>query len=329
MPAVDAGVSQISWQPVIVLRGILVIWAMCMGVIVAGMTTGYMFPADMIAFESNRGVSVFTRIHLLDLRTAIIHPVTPHAQTSVQPAWSPDGGYLAYQVAPNQDNTWRVDAFALSAPHTVIELVRNAIHPAWSPDGRYIAFSRYDGVYSTNNVHVYDLETRTSTNIAPSRDIAQFLPAWSPYGTQIVISGTSPFNRSLTNIYTFPFMPQPAEPVTFTTVSRTNTASQPVWLSPGDVLFTSSITERNESLIRTPATAHSLDFPVPMPLTFIEYPDVLPDGGRMVFSARDASGTGARSLYIADADGTNIQRLTYPTSNRTIDNVPVWRPRSR
>ncbi|MEO1439333.1 MAG: hypothetical protein AAFV33_02960 [Chloroflexota bacterium] len=313
------------------LRYAISLWGLCIVLVIGALLVGQRYPADLIAFESNRGNLNLPVIFLLDLRTGLLEPVTSPSELAIQPTWSPDGGYLAYQSAIQTGDgaTSVIRAFPLSNPGAPIDIVRNAIHPAWSPDGRYIAFSRYDGMVSTNNIHVYDLQTRMVTNIAPSMEVAQYLPAWSPDGAQIAVNGTSPFNRSVTSIYTFEFAQPPEERVFLWETSDASIAAQPVWLDAASLLFTSSTGNRYESLNRTMAASGSADVTISLPLTFIEYPDVSSDGTRIVFSARDASGQGTRSLYMANPDGTDIRRLTYPDDDRTADTAPVWRPRLR
>jgi len=63
-------------------------------------------------------------------------PVTSDGQDNVQPAWSPDGRYIAYHSI-RRGGLWLVPALG----GTPRQIATFGSAPAWSPDGRRIAFS--------------------------------------------------------------------------------------------------------------------------------------------------------------------------------------------
>ena len=53
-------------------------------------------------------------------------------------------------------------------------------------------------------------------------------------------------------------------------------------------------------------------------------PTYSPDGSRIAFNGYEADGNGARDIYVMDADGTNLERLT--DNGQTLDLNQVWSP---
>ena len=109
------------------------------------MTTGpydhrepqYAPDGQRIALSSDRGGSY--GIHLLDLATGGLTAVTDTASQEYEPAWSPDGGRIAFVV----DNT-RIDVVELASGTRTTAVTVPAgqvLHsPAWTPDGRELVY---------------------------------------------------------------------------------------------------------------------------------------------------------------------------------------------
>lgn len=106
---------------------------------------------------------------------------TPSSDT--QPAWSPDGGGIAFiSDRDGQGQLWVMGVDGMGAT-PVVETADEAQNPAWSPDGRWIAF------YATNadgedHVFVVGADGSDLRRLAPG-----LWPAWTPDGGSLLYGG--------------------------------------------------------------------------------------------------------------------------------------------
>jgi TolB protein len=112
--------------------------------------------------------------------------VWPYAD--LEPAWSPDGGFLAFVST----RTGGYDIHVSAADGSdAIRLTRNVSEnrrPAWSPDGRYLTFHTASGTEPFNiwKVAVEGTRLMYADLVQLTDDPAgAFAPAWSPDGQQI------------------------------------------------------------------------------------------------------------------------------------------------
>ncbi|MCC6317283.1 MAG: PD40 domain-containing protein [Gemmatimonadaceae bacterium] len=106
-----------------------------------------------------------------------------------EPAWSPDGRYLAWSSDRGRGtllDLWVYD----TQTGTSRQLTRegtSAMGAAWSPDGTRIAFLDVDGIWRRANVSVVDVATGTVTQIHPSL-FGPGAPTWSPDGRRVLVA---------------------------------------------------------------------------------------------------------------------------------------------
>jgi len=164
-----------------------------------------------IAFTRNEDVGEYTTLSAddvfvmdadgSDLKQLTADRVGVH---SGQPAWSPDGGRIAFVRGASVPTTLIVrpgSVFVMNADGSDEQrLTRGWLdaRPAWSPDGREIAFSRGKNFPSSSRaIWVMDADggrTRALTHTAEYLDGA---PAWSPDGARIAfvrLTRESPVN---------------------------------------------------------------------------------------------------------------------------------------
>lgn len=141
------------------------------------------------------------------------------------PAWSPDGKYLYYIVAPQaeksnleslrkvkysiarieynaQTNTWGEADTILSASQTGISMT----FPLISPDGRYLLFTGTDYGYFTAfhnqaDLYSYDLQTKTLSKLNLNSASCESYHTWSSNGRWIVFS-----SKRMDDVYARPFI---------------------------------------------------------------------------------------------------------------------------
>ena len=119
--------------------------------------------------------------------------LTDHAGSVAQPAYSPDGKWIAYhRVAGNQRDIWIVPASGGVAQRFTEDPAAD-IHPAWSPDGSQIVFrSERDG-----GSHLWVGAVKDGRSAGPARSLTSGptmdeSPSWSPDGTWIAYISQPP-----------------------------------------------------------------------------------------------------------------------------------------
>jgi TolB protein len=116
------------------------------------------------------------------------HRITHDDAPEGNPAWSPDGRWLAYsrQLRENVRELWLVHPDGSQA-HALTKLDVESTAPAWSPDGNRIAFQSNRGS-SRIGLFVIGRDGRGLRRLTPRTDEDEFDPAWSPDGKTIAFS---------------------------------------------------------------------------------------------------------------------------------------------
>jgi Tol biopolymer transport system component len=158
----------------------------------------------MIAFHSARVPGYGLDIYVMsrngrDQRRLVSHPTaggepSDNTRDDVDPAWSPDGFFIAFATERNGNaEIYRMD----TTGHATARLTNNTAddrEPAWSPDGRTIAFisdrDDNDEIY-TMTADSTDVRRLTST---PEPENG---PAWSPDGRRLAFESVRRGNADI------------------------------------------------------------------------------------------------------------------------------------
>lgn len=168
-----------------------------------GQTLAYAYGGQPVLFSLSSGRQA------LDLAAYGLDPTT--IQRADSPAWSPDGGKLAWVVATQQGDdytTWRIQLLVLDLNarsalllYPYVPIGRGGWPPApvWSPDGRWLAFNPWaeDPALSGLTIAAADgSEIHTIAIPNPQNTWLDQLtpPRWSPDSSRVAIalSNTDP-----------------------------------------------------------------------------------------------------------------------------------------
>lgn len=112
-------------------------------------------------------------VYITDFASGVSAPL-PGAETGSNPAWSPNGRWIAFSVGTNE----AADLYILPPNGGVPKLVtQDGAWPAWSPNSKRLVFFQP----SDGSLRTVDLKGGGETIIAE----AGFTPAWSPNGQWI------------------------------------------------------------------------------------------------------------------------------------------------
>jgi TolB protein len=132
-------------------------------------------------------------IFVVTPRGRVVREVVSALPTAAMPAWSPDGGRIAYtQLNPRPgEGIMRVvvtePASRTPPGRRIGPRGATSAYPAWSPDGRSLAYARFaDGTW---DLFVYDLDSRRERRLTRGGG-DEIDPAWSPDGRLIAFVGS-------------------------------------------------------------------------------------------------------------------------------------------
>lgn len=115
--------------------------------------------------------------------------VTHDEALDAEPAWSPDGRYVAWSSDRAGDallDLWILDT-QTGAMRRLTSEPTSAMGPAWSPDGTRLAFLDVDGIWRAASVAMVDVASGRVTKLH-AQLFGPGAPAWSPDGSRVLIT---------------------------------------------------------------------------------------------------------------------------------------------
>ncbi|MEQ7871229.1 Tol-Pal system beta propeller repeat protein TolB [Chromohalobacter salexigens] len=226
----------------------------------------------------------------------------------LSPAWSPDGGKLAYVSFETGRPGIYVQNLATGqrVRLTSFEGINGA--PAWSPDGRKLAMSlSKDG---QPEIYVMDIASRDLRRLTQS-DAIDTEPEWAPNGRSLIFTSDRSGNPQ---IYRYDLGSGQAERLTFTGSYNSRGRFSP----DGDAIFMVTRDDSGYHVAR-----QDLDTDRMTILTdsdWDESPSVAPNGTMVIFATQE----GTRGVLGAvSADGSASFRLPSPQGDVR---EPAWSP---
>jgi TolB protein len=313
-----------------------------------------------LAFASERGGSALG-IFTVNPDGSGLRRVTGHPPFGVDPAWSPDGRRVAFDMlsAASGHELWVANANG-TRPHRLLSRVgSDDLQIAWSPDGRRLAFVQYSARTRTD-IWVVDADGRHRRRLIATR-LSESEPAWSPDGSRIayarqtgrtfsvfVASATggpgrrlatggepawSPDGRRIAFVrsrcpvchYRLFVMDASGAHVRRLTPTADKDDGSPVWSPDGRMIAYAICCDEEGDRIGGALYLIRPDGSGQRRIYFgdddVEHPTWSPDGRRLAFDVGDVR------LYVIRSDGTGARSFFSPPP--AVDAAPVWSPRGR
>jgi len=265
-----------------------------------------------IAFVQPRvGVPMATRILMIAPDGSELAPLDLGNLSASAPAFSPDGGALAFQVRerPAESDIYTAD-IARDEPSRVTTDPGEHTTPDWSPNGRKIAYT--STVTGDSEIWAVNADGSDPVQLTHNRSI-DVGPDWSPDGRRIVFTSGRDDNFEI-----YVMRADGSHSVRLTHNSRGVPDQTPAWSPDGrHIAWSSAATGDLEIWVMDADGSDKVQLTHSRGVD--SGPSWSPDGRRIAFSS-DRSGD--VQLWTMSADGSNSAQLTPADSPPSF--APAW-----
>jgi Tol biopolymer transport system component len=284
-------------------------------------------PADGGAASGGGGRIVPAQVFVVNVDGTMAHTLTNRPLAfDARPAWSPDGGRIAFEsTTEGKRSIWVMQADGLGLRRLTDAGAPTAADssPAWSPDGARIAYaSDRDG---NSEIYVVGADGSGIRRLTDN-PAGDGFPAWSPDGTRLAFVSDRDGQPGIWAMGADGSSPTRLVPGPATATAR------PSWSPDGrSIAFASDRDGGNLDIFVAdlpPAAPTPTPAPAANPTRVIASPGQdgepawSPDGRSIAFASdRD----GGPEVYVADRDGSNLVKLT----GKPRSFAPAWSPDGR
>lgn len=142
---------------------------------------------DSLSTASESGYCCYTTLSLLNIHGDSLRPLTTGNVFDTDPAWSPDGQYIAFVSSRSIGN----EIYLIEAAGGEPTRMTDDSHPeyclSWSPDAARIAYGLIDassGFAQAAYLMIRDLTSDEVVNVLPDFSAEHICPTWSPDGAK-------------------------------------------------------------------------------------------------------------------------------------------------
>lgn len=253
------------------------------------------------------------RIWRVDSDGAGLAPVSPAGVSAASPAWSPDGGRIAYMQFAADGSKPIVLQVVGTGTRTVVPMTNGSqnITPAFSPDGGGMMFARM----SDQGVSLYGANVRDLCcveRLTGGRFAENFSPAYSPDGRRVVFVSTRAGGQQ---IYSMSADGTDQELLVPFDYGDTGNSNAPDWSPDGAAIaFHREVGGAPQIYTFDLAGRRSKQW---TSSGRNEDPSWAPDGRHLVFVSNR---TGRRQLFVVDTETARTRQIMTPGSAR----LPAW-----
>jgi Tol biopolymer transport system component len=245
-----------------------------------------------------------------------------NASSNYLPRWSPDGRQLAFDRRTPEG--WRIQTIDADGKNLrqVSNGPGNDYQADWAPGGRSLAFD--SDRLGNRDIYLMGVDDQATIRLtdARSRDV---MPAWSPDGKRIAFVSDREDGQQI-----WIMTPDGGKPTRVTRGVRRGYILRPRWSPDGTKLAFAASDDHTGQRRLYAIRGDGSDLRPVTPPGDAANPSWDPTGTRLVFDAtpegKDDSSEGLFELFVVNADGSGLRRLT---NNRVNDWGPSWSPDGR